>query len=51
MGRGWGDTVKEIEPTQSGKLFATPMKMSDGLRAAKAEAITCHLEWQSERNT
>jgi len=41
---GWGGTAKEIEEIKSGKLFATPMRMSDDLGVATAEAIKYSLE-------
>lgn len=41
---GWGGTAKEIEKIRSGELDATPMRMSDDLGVATAEAIKFHLE-------
>tara|TARA_Y100001956_G_C4120024_1_gene186904 strand:+ start:1492 stop:2577 length:1086 start_codon:yes stop_codon:yes gene_type:complete len=40
---GWGGTAKEIEKIRSGELDATPMRMSDDLGVATAEAIKYHL--------
>ncbi|MFA0012319.1 substrate-binding domain-containing protein [Vibrio lentus] len=41
---GWGGTAKEIEKIRSDELDATPMRMSDDLGVATAEAIKFHLE-------
>ncbi|MDK9738172.1 substrate-binding domain-containing protein [Vibrio sp. D404a] len=41
---GWGGTSKEIEKIRSDELDATPMRMSDDLGVATAEAIKFHLE-------
>lgn len=41
---GWGGTAKEIEKIRAGELDATPMRMSDDLGVATAEAIKFHLE-------
>lgn len=41
---GWGGTEKEIEKIRTGELDATPMRMSDDLGVATAEAIKYHLE-------
>ncbi len=36
---GWGGTAKEIEKIRSDELDATPMRMSDDLGVATAEAV------------
>jgi autoinducer 2-binding protein LuxP len=41
---GWGGTAKEIEKIRTDELDATPMRMSDDLGVATAEAIKFHLE-------
>ena len=41
---GWGGTAKEIEKIKQGELNATPMRMSDDLGVATAEAIKLYLE-------
>ncbi|WP_325895452.1 substrate-binding domain-containing protein [Grimontia sp. NTOU-MAR1] len=41
---GWGGTAKEIEKIRAGELDATPMRMSDDLGVATAEAIKYHLQ-------
>lgn len=41
---GWGGTAIEIEKIRSDELDATPMRMSDDLGVATAEAIKFHLE-------
>lgn len=41
---GWGGTAKEIEKIRSDQLNATPMRMSDDLGVATAEAIKFHLK-------
>lgn len=41
---GWGGTAKEIDKIKSGELNATPMRMSDDLGVATAEAIKLYLE-------
>ncbi|SFP73186.1 autoinducer 2-binding protein LuxP [Enterovibrio norvegicus DSM 15893] len=41
---GWGGTAKEIERIRSGELDATPMRMSDDLGVATAEAIKFYIE-------
>ncbi|CZF80909.1 Autoinducer 2-binding periplasmic protein LuxP precursor [Grimontia celer] len=41
---GWGGTAKEIEKIRAGELDATPMRMSDDLGVATAEAIKFHIE-------
>ncbi|KJY69958.1 ribose ABC transporter substrate-binding protein [Vibrio coralliilyticus] len=45
---GWGGTAKEIEKIRSDELDATPMRMSDDLGVATAEAIKFHLENRAE---
>ncbi|MCF7502836.1 substrate-binding domain-containing protein [Vibrio sp. L3-7] len=45
---GWGGTAKEIEKIRSDELDATPMRMSDDLGVATAEAIKFHLEERQE---
>lgn len=45
---GWGGTAKEIEKIKSGELDATPMRMSDDLGVATAEAIKYYLEGKEE---
>ncbi|USH05628.1 substrate-binding domain-containing protein [Grimontia kaedaensis] len=44
---GWGGTAKEIEKIRAGELDATPMRMSDDLGVATAEAIKFHIEGRS----
>lgn len=46
---GWGGTAKEIEEIRLGKLNATPMRMSDDLGVATAEAIKYYLEGRAEQ--
>lgn len=41
---GWGGTAKEIEKIKLGELNATPMRMSDDVGVATAEAIKYYLE-------
>ncbi len=41
---GWGGTAKEIEQIKSRKLYATPMRMSDDVGVATAEAIKYYLQ-------
>jgi len=45
---GWGGTAKEIEKIREGELDATPMRMSDDLGVATAEAIKFHLEGRAD---
>ncbi|MEF1172182.1 substrate-binding domain-containing protein [Vibrio sinaloensis] len=46
---GWGGTAKEIEKIRTGELDATPMRMSDDLGVATAEAIKAHLEGRANQ--
>ncbi|MCZ8486812.1 hypothetical protein O9993_21275 [Vibrio lentus] len=41
---GWGAAQRKIEKIRSDELDATPMRMSDDLGVATAEAIKFHLE-------
>ncbi len=41
---GWGGTAKEIEKIKAGELDATPMRISDDLGVATAEAIKFHIQ-------
>lgn len=45
---GWGGTAKEIEKIRSGELDATPMRMSDDLGVATAEAIKYYLDGRAD---
>lgn len=46
---GWGGTAKEIEEIRLGKLNATPMRISDDVGVATAEAIKYYLEKRAEQ--
>ena len=44
---GWGGTAKELEKIRTGELNATPMRMSDDVGVATAEAIKLYLMGKS----
>lgn len=46
---GWGGTAKEIEKIKAGELNATPMRMSDDVGVATAEAIKYFLEGKEKQ--
>jgi autoinducer 2-binding protein LuxP len=45
---GWGGTARELQEIRNGELNATPMRMSDDLGVATAEAIKLYLEGRSQ---
>ncbi|WP_439333235.1 substrate-binding domain-containing protein [Vibrio viridaestus] len=46
---GWGGTAKEVEKIKEGVLNATPMRMSDDVGVATAEAIKYYLEGRADQ--
>lgn len=46
---GWGGTAKELDEIRKGTLNATPMRMSDDVGVATAEAVKYYLEGKADK--